>query len=742
MVSKPASRKEDIRDIQLTEALSERYLAYAMSTIVSRSLPDVRDGLKPVHRRLLFAMRELKLDPTSGFKKCARVVGDVIGKYHPHGDAAVYDALVRLAQDFSVRYPLVEGQGNFGNIDGDNAAAMRYTEARLTPYAEALMEGLDENAADFRPTYDGEEAEPVVMPAAVPNVLANGATGIAVGMATSIPPHNIGEICDALLHLIKCPKARIATLVNLLQGPDFPTGGILMEDRETVVEAYQTGRASFRVRAKWQVEKKGRGLSHIVVTEIPFQVQKSKVIERIAELLDARKLPLLANVRDESAEDMRIVLEPRSRSVELKILMEHLFRQTDLETRSSLNLNVLSGDGIPQVMNLKEVLEAYLHHRHEVLVRRSRHRLEKITLRLTVLNGYLIAFINLDAVIKTIREDEEPKAKLMREFNLADAQAEAILNLRLRSLRKLEEIGIQAEHDELSKEKRKLNALLRDKARRWKVIADQIKVTKKTFGQNTVLGKRRTELGKAPPALVVPIEALVEKEPVTILLSRKGWIRALKGHQRDVSDIKFKDGDALQTVVLSDNVDKILFFGSDGRFYSVPANRLPQGRGYGEPVRLMTDLGNNADVVGMQVFDRTRKILVISSSGRGFVVPESQVYAQTRIGKQILNLGAGEKARVCAIVEGDSVAIIGENRKLLIVPLSEVPEMNRGRGVILQRYKDGETSDAKIFTMENGLSWQSGGRTRTISDLTAWMGKRSSAGRLAPKGFPRNNRFA
>jgi len=742
MPPKRTPKKENIRDIHLIDALSERYLAYAMSTIVSRSLPDVRDGLKPVHRRLLFAMRELKLNPAGGFKKCARVVGDVIGKYHPHGDAAVYDALVRLAQDFSVRYPLVEGQGNFGSIDGDNAAAMRYTEARLTAYAEALMEGLDENAADFRPTYDGEEAEPVVMPAAVPNLLANGATGIAVGMATNIPPHNVGELCDALLHLIKRPKAKISTLVELLPGPDFPTGGILVEDRKTILEGYQTGRASFRVRAKWQVEKRAGGVPNIVVSEMPFQVQKAKVIERIAELLENRKLPLLANIRDESAEDLRIVLEPKSRKVDLEVLMEHLFRQTNLETRLNLNLNVLSGNGTPRVMNLKEVLQAYLDHRHEVLVRRSQHRLEKITLRLTVLDGYLIAFLSLDSVIKVIREEDEPKAKLMQKFKLSDVQAEAILNLRLRSLRKLEEIGIKAEHDELSQEKLTLNSLLQDKSRRWQAIAEQVKVIKKGFGQNTLLGKRRTELGKAPSAIVVPIETLVEKEPLTIVLSRKGWIKALKGHDQDIPDIKFKDGDSLQATVPCDNVDRILFLGSDGRFYSIAANHLPQGRGYGEPVSLMADLSNNAEIVGMQVFDRRRKILVMSSSGRGFIVPESQVYAQTRIGKQVLNLGVGEKARVCTVAEGDSVAIIGENRKLLIIPISEVPEMNRGRGVILQRYKDGETSDAKVFNLDSGLSWKSGLRTRTETALTAWIGKRSSAGRLAPKGFPRNNRFA
>ncbi|WP_142846960.1 DNA topoisomerase IV subunit A [Telmatospirillum sp. J64-1] len=730
-----------VQDVKLSDALGERYLAYAMSTIVSRSLPDVRDGLKPVHRRLLYAMQQLKLDPDAGFKKCARVVGDVIGKYHPHGDVAVYDAMVRLAQDFAVRYPLVEGQGNFGNIDGDNAAAMRYTEARLTAVAQALMDGLDEDAVDFRPTYDGTEQEPVVMPAAFPNLLANGSSGIAVGMATNIPPHNVGELCDALVYLIAHPDCAVDALLPLVPGPDFPTGGVLVETAENVAEAYRTGRGSFRLRARWSQEKLSHGLYQIVVTEIPYQVQKSKLIEKVAELLAQRKLPLLADIRDESAEDVRIVLEPRNRSVDPEVLMEQLFRQTDFEVRFGLNMNVLDADSTPRVMNLKEVLRAFLDHRHEVLLRRSRHRLAKIERRLEILEGYLIAYLNLDEVIRIIREEDEPKQEMMRRFKLTEIQAEAILNMRLRSLRKLEEIEIRTEHDKLSGEKAELETLLSDEKRRWKVISKQIAATAKQFGKNTELGRRRTELGAAPSVVDVPLEAFIEKEDITVILSEKGWIRAVKGHVSSVEDMKFKDGDSLLFSVQASTTDKILFFGSNGRFYTLSGDKIPRGRGFGEPLRLSVDLPNDAEVVAMRVHQPGTKLLVASNLGKGFQVDESEVLAQTRQGKQILNLPEGTKAAFCLPVEGDAVAIIGENRKMLVFKLEEVPVMTRGQGVIFQKYAAGGVADIKIFTLAEGLRWKSGERERHEPDLTAWLGKRASAGRLPPTGFPRANRF-
>ena len=748
---------ERIIETPFGDALSERYLAYAMSTIVSRSLPDIRDGLKPVHRRLLFAMRELKLDPDKGFKKCARVVGDVIGKYHPHGDVAVYDAMVRLAQDFAVRYPLVEGQGNFGNIDGDNAAAMRYTEARLTKYAIALMDGLDEDGSDFRPTYDGEEHEPLVMPAAVPNLLANGSSGIAVGMATNIPPHNVGELCDALIHMAGVrkkypnkamkdggrPEILDATLLKYIPGPDFPTGGTLVESKEAIAESYRTGRGSFRIRAKWEVETHGRGQFDIIVTEMPYQVQKAKLIERIAELMEARKLPFLSDVRDESAEDVRLVLEPKSRTVEPEMLMEQLFRQTDLEVRFGLNLNVLSADGVPRVHNLRETLQAYLDHRQQVLVRRSQHRLAKIEHRLQVLEGYLIAFLNLDEVIRIIREKDEPKPVLVTRFKLTDVQAEAILNMRLRSLRKLEEIQIKGEHDSLTTEMKGLRELIKDASKQWASIGEQLREAKNQFGQETRLGKRRTVLGDAPSAIVVPIEALIEKEPITVVLSNKGWIRALKGHRDDISDLKFKDGDDWDFFLQATTVDKILIFGSDGRFYTILGDRLPQGRGFGEPLRLMIDLPNDASVINMKVWEKEGRLLVASSAGRGFVVLEEHVFGQTKNGKQVLNLGKGEKAKACFLMEegDDHVAVVGNNRKLIIFPLEDMPEMNRGRGVILQRYKGGELSDAKSFILADGLTWMTGGRRRTEEDLRAWIGKRAQAGRIAPRGFSSTNTF-
>ncbi|MFN4282632.1 MAG: DNA topoisomerase IV subunit A [Alphaproteobacteria bacterium] len=744
MAKKPtaAAVPQKIVESPLAGALGDRYLAYALSTIMSRSLPDVRDGLKPVHRRLLYAMRLLNLDPTTGFKKCARVVGDVIGKYHPHGDVAVYDAMVRLAQDFAVRYPLVDGQGNFGNIDGDNAAAMRYTEARLTAVAAALLDGLDENAVDFRPTYDGEDHEPIVLPAAFPNLLANGSNGIAVGMATSVPPHNVGEICDALQHLIKTPNATIAKLVDLMPGPDFPTGGELVESRESIVEAYKTGRGSFRVRAKWAREELPRGLYQIVVTEIPFQVQKSRLIEKIAVLLETKKLPLLADIRDESDENVRVVLEPKTGAVDENILMESLFRQTDLEARISLNMNVLDASQTPRVMDLREVLQAFLDHRHVVLVRRSEHRLGKIEQRLEVLEAYLAAYLNLDLVIKIIRTEDEPKPVLMKKIKINENQAEAILNMRLRALRKLEEMEIRGEHMELSAERKGIQALLKSDDLRWKAISDEIAEVKAKFGPKTPLGKRRTELGDAPSALVIPIDIAIEKEDITIVISDKGWVRAFKGHMEDTSEIKYKEGDREKFILKASTTDKLVIFGTNGRFYTLGGDKLPPGRGNGEPIRLMVDLSNDHDIVTAFIHQPGRRLLLASSDGRGFVVGEDDVLAQTRNGKQVLNVSGDVEARVCTVVDGDFVAVIGENRKLLLFPLEQLPQMTRGRGLTLQKYKDGGLSDAKTFTRKNGLTWMIGPQQRGETQIKEWIGERAQAGRLPPKGFPKSNRFS
>jgi len=739
----------EIRDVRLTDALGERYLSYALSTIMARSLPDVRDGLKPVHRRLLYAMRELRLDPSSGFKKSARVVGDVIGKFHPHGDQSIYDALVRLAQDFALRYPLIDGQGNFGNIDGDNAAAMRYTEARLTAVATALLEGIDEDAVDFRPTYDGEIMEPAVLPANFPNLLANGAQGIAVGMASSIPPHNVGEICDALLHLIETPKATISKLVELMPGPDFPTGGVLVESRENIVEAYRTGRGSFRLRARWEVEKFKGGGYQVVVTEMPFQVQKSRLVEKIAELMLARKLAMLGDVQDESTDVVRLVLEPKSRNVDPMVLMESLFRQTDLETRIGLNMNVLGADHTPRVMNLREVLRAFLDYRHEVLLRRSRFRLDKIALRLEILDGYLIVYLNFDALIKIIRREDDPKPVLRKRFTLSEVQAEAILNMRLRALRRLEEQGIRKEHDALTAEKADLKELVKDAGqapekggRVWAAIAEQVQDIKKTFGPKTAAGRRRTELGEPPSDVVVPLEAVVEREPVTILCSQKGWIRTLKGHAEDLTDAKYKEGDRARFALRAQTTDKLLVFATNGRFYTIGADKLPGGRGFGDPVRLLVDLPNDQDIVELRVYRPGQKLVVAAADGRGFVVPEDDIVAQTKGGKQVLNLAEGVEAAVCTPVEGDMLAVVGENRKLSIFALKELPEMTRGRGTILQRYKDGGLSDLTTFKRAEGLRWtMGGGKTRTETDLMNWLGKRGAAGRLPPRGFPRSGKF-
>jgi len=731
----------DIEPVALADALTERYLAYAMSTITSRSLPDVRDGLKPVHRRLLYAMRQLRLDPREGFKKSARVVGDMIGKYHPHGDQAIYDALVRLAQDFAARYPLVDGQGNFGNIDGDNAAAMRYTEARMTDVAMALLEGLDDDAVDFRDTYDGSETEPVVLPARFPNLLANGASGIAVGMATSIPPHNVDELCQALVHLVDKPKSTFETLVGYVLGPDFPTGGELVESREAVMEAYATGRGSFRLRARWETEDLGRGTYQIVVTEVPYQVQKSRLVERIAEMVEARKLPLLDSVIDESAEDIRLVLTPKNRTVDATVLMESLFRATDLETRVSLNMNLLDSTGVPRVMNLRETLQAFIDHRQEVLLRRSNHRLEKIARRLEVLEGYLVVYLNLDEVIQIIREKDEPKPALMKRFKLTEVQAEAILNMRLRSLRKLEEMEIASEKAALTDEQKEFKALVKSEAKQKAFLKDEFRDIRTKFGAKTDLGRRRTKIGDAPAAIEVPIDATIEREAITVVLSAKGWIRAAKGHGEQVGALRYKEGDRERFRAEAWTTDKLLLFATNGRFYTLGCDKLPGGRGYGDPVRLMLDLGNDVDIVAMTVFQGGRKLLVASSEGRGFIVPEDSVMAQTRNGKQVLNLGAGIEAVTSRIVDGDHVAVVGENRKVIIFPLEELPEMTRGRGVILQRYKSGSLSDAKTFTLAEGLTWQAGSRTRTETDISDWIGKRGQAGRVAPPGFASNNRF-
>jgi topoisomerase-4 subunit A len=738
------AKTQNIQTTPLADVLSERYLSYALSTIMSRSLPDVRDGLKPVHRRLLYAMRLLKLDPGSGYKKCARVVGDVIGKYHPHGDTAVYDALVRLAQDFAVRYPLVDGQGNFGSIDGDNAAAMRYTEARLTDVAWLLLDGIDEDSVDFRETYDGEEAEPVVLPSAFPNLLANGATGIAVGMATSIPPHNVAELCDALIHLIKFPRAGIEKLVEFIPGPDFPTGGELVEARENIIEAYKTGRGAFRLRARWEVEKLKQGQWQIIVTEIPYQVQKSRLIEKIAELLANKKLPILSDIRDESEAEMRLVLEPKSRSVDPAMLMEQLYRQTGLEGRFNLNLNVLDASNTPCVMSLREALRAFLDHRHEVLVRRSKFRLGKIDHRLEILDGFLIAFLNLDKVIKIIRNEDEPKPKLMKAFKLSDVQAEAILNMRLRQLRKLEETAIKGEHADLSTERKEIRGLLRDEKRRWKQISSEIADMKKLFTENPKLGQRRTVIGEPPSAVIVPLEAMIEREPITIVCSEMGWIRAVKGHITDESKLKYKEGDKPRFAIHAQTTDKTLVFATNGRFYTVGCDKLPSGRGHGEPLRLMVDIGNGHDVVNILVHEPDRKLLVASDAGRGFVIPENEVIAQTKNGKQALNLSGNEEAKACTIMgaDDDLVAVVGQNRKLLVFDLTELPEMSRGRGVILQRYNKDGLSDVKSYNSKEGLVWQLGkDRSHTETKLKKWIGKRSQAGLIVPKGFPRTGKF-
>jgi len=727
-----------IIDTAFSAALSERYLAYALSTITSRSLPDVRDGLKPVHRRLLFAMRQLKLDPGQGFKKSARVVGDVMGKFHPHGDAAIYDAMVRLAQEFAMRYRLVDGQGNFGNIDGDNAAAMRYPEARMTEVAQLLLDGIDEDTVDFRPTYDGESEEPCLLPAGLPNLLANGAQGIAVGMATSIPPHNVTELADAALHLIKHPNASVDTLLQYVKGPDFPTGGILVEPAISIREAYDTGRGGFRVRARWTVEKERGGAWQIVITEIPYQVQKSRLIERMADMLQAKKLSFLADIRDESAEDLRIVLEPKSRRMEPDVVMESLFRLTDLESRVPLNLNVLDADGRPGVMNLRGALNAWLAHRREVLVRRSNFRLGKIAARLEVLEGYLIVYLNLDEVIAIIREAESPRTRLMERFELTETQANAILDMRLRSLRRLEEMALKTERESLIAEQEELTTLVGDEGLQWQRITSEIREMKAMFVKTD---SRRTDCAEAPQIDIDAAEMLVEREPITVICSEKGWIRAMKGHQDLEAEYKFKEGDGPAFIFHAATTDKILAFAENGRFYTLNADKLPRGRGFGEPVSLMVDLPADVDIVRLMKAEGKR-LLVAASTGHGLLVPVEAALAQTRSGKQVLNISGTARAVACCVAEGDMVASVGVNRKLLVFAIDEVPEMTRGKGVILQRFKDGGLADVTVYRADVGLSWKAGGgRTRTETDMNPWLGKRAGAGKMPPTGFPRPARF-
>ena len=726
----------------LSRAIGERYLQYALSTIMHRALPDARDGLKPVHRRILYAMRELKLAANSGFRKSAKISGDVMGNYHPHGDAAIYDAMARLAQDFNVRYPLVDGQGNFGNIDGDNQAASRYTEERLTKIAQSLMEGLSENAVDFQENYDGTLTEPIVFPASFPNLLANGASGIAVGMATNIPPHNLDELISACIHLVKAPNARDETLMDYIPGPDFPTGGIIVEPYDNILDAYRTGRGSFRLRSKWIEEKLDRGQWQIVISEIPYQVQKSKLIEKIAELINNKKIPILADVRDESTDEIRIILEPRTKMIDPSILMETLFKQTDLETRFSLNLNVLIDGRTPKVCSLKEVLNSFLQHQKDVLIRRSKFNLEKIDHRLEVLEGYIVAFLNLDRVIEIIRNENDPKLTLITEFELSDTQAEAILNMRLRSLRKLEEIELRREHEGLLIERANLEDLLNDETIQWKKISSQLRETQKLFGKNNENGKRRSEFAEAIEFEDVPIEAMIEREPITIVCSEMSWIRAMKGHIDLKQELKFRDGDTDKFLFHAESTDKISIFATNGRFYTLSCSQLPGGRGMGEPLRLMLDIPNDVDIVDVFVTKENRKFLVASSKGDGFIISETETNAQTKNGKQILNLKDGAKAIVCKTLNGDHIACIGENRKMLIFPISDLPEMTRGKGVRMQKYKDGGLSDASTFNISSGLSWRGpADRQRTETKLEDWISKRASSGRMAPRGFPRDNKF-
>jgi len=731
-----------IIDEPLTEALSRRYLAYALSTITGRALPDVRDGMKPVHRRLMYAMRQLRLDPNTTAKKCARVVGDVIGKYHPHGDVAVYEALVRLAQDFAQRYPLVDGQGNFGNIDGDNAAAMRYTECKLTVAAQLLLDGIDEDAVDFRPTYDGEDEEPVVLPAGFPNLLANGSSGIAVGMATSIPPHNAAELIDACLVLLEDPSADTARLMEHVQGPDFPTGGVIVEPRESMLETYATGRGGIRVRALWEKEETGRGTYQIVITEIPYQVKKADLVEQLADLIETKKAALLGDVRDESAEDVRLVLEPKNRNVEPEVLMESLFKLSALETRFPVNMNVLDARGSPGVMGLRQALQAFLDHRREVLVRRARFRLDKIEARLHILDGLVIAFLNLDEVIRIVRYEDEPKAKLIEAFELSDIQADAILNTRLRQLAKLEEMELRREHAELAEERDGLLKMLASDKAQWKLVGVGLKDVRAILGPDTNLGKRRSIFDTAPVVDAdAAIEAMIVREPITVILSERGWIRAAKGKVDDPSELKFKEGDKLGLIVPAETTDKLLIFASDGRFFTIGCDKLPGARGHGEPLRLMLDLDDKTDIIDMFPHKPGTKRVIASKEGYGFILPEEEAVSFRRAGKQVLNAGA-KGAAFAMPLNGDHLGVIGDNGKVLIFPLAELPEMPRGKGVKLQTYREGGLRDAIVFKAEEGATWiDSAGRTRVWGEWRDWLAKRAAAGKLAPKGFPASKRF-
>ena len=743
MVDNKNSEQTMIIDEHIDDALSSRYLAYALSTITQRALPDVRDGLKPVHRRILYAMRQLKLNPENGYKKSARIVGDVMGQYHPHGDASIYDALVKLSQSFSTRYPLVDGQGNFGNIDGDSPAAMRYTEAKMTSAGVALLDGLDENSVNFSSTYNEEDEEPDVLPAGFPNLLANGSHGIAVGMATSIPPHNVSELCSAALHLIKTPNARVSTLMEYIKGPDLPTGGIIVETKESMLETYKTGKGGFKVRSKWSTEELGRGMYQIVVTEIPYQVQKSRLIEKLAEVIESKKAPWLEDVRDESTEDVRIVLEPKSKNIDPNLLMESLFKVTELESRTSLNMNVLDSTRTPRVMDLKEVIQSYLDHLREVLLRRSKQRLEKINDRLEVLDGYMKAFLNLDEVIRIIRYEDKPKAELINSFQLTERQADAILNMRLRALNKLQEIEISNENNLLISEKKTIETLLSSPDGQWSRISDQVKAIKSEYNLKSVLGARRTSFASLPEIKVDLSRAFIQKEPITVVMSEKGWIRALKGHNHDASSIKYKDEDKEAFVLTCVTTDKLIIFASNGKFYTIGADKLPGGRGNGDPIRLLIDLENDHEPVGMFVHNPNRNLLVASSEGYGFKVKESDVVASTKGGRKTLNVKGDSEAIRCVEVVGEKIATIGENRKILIFDIDELPEMTRGKGVRLQKFKDGGLADLTTFKDIEGLSFiDSAGRTNAVSDWTVLQGKRAGAGRLAPRGFSRQGLFS
>lgn len=740
----PPEKPAEIHEVPLRDALEERYLAYALSTIMHRALPDARDGLKPVHRRILYGMDLLGLDPRAAFKKSAKIVGDVMGSFHPHGDQAIYDAMVRLAQDFSSRYPLVDGQGNFGNIDGDNAAAYRYTEARMTEVARLLLEGIDEDGVEFRLNYDGQTKEPVVLPGGFPNLLANGAQGIAVGMATSIPPHNAAELCDAALHLIEKPDAKSKALLKWVKGPDFPTGGIVVDSKESIIEAYTTGRGSFRTRSRWTQEEGARGTWVIVVTEIPWLVQKSRIVEKIAELINEKKLPLVGDVRDESAEDIRLVIEPKSRTVDPALMMESLFRLTELESKISLNLNVLIKGRIPKVVGLAECLREWLDHLRDVLVRRSNFRKTQIEHRLEVLGGHLVAYLNLDKVIKIIRTEDEPKPVLMKTFNLTEVQADAILNMRLRNLRRLEEMEIRTEDKDLRKELKGIEGLLGSETEQWAKVSDQVRKVRDIFGPKTPLGKRRTTFADAPEHDLAAIEeALVEREPCTVVISEKGWVRTLKGHVEDLSGLAFKTDDKLEHSFFAETTSKLLLFATNGKFYSLDVAKLPGGRGHGEPIRMFIDLEQDAAIISLFVNKGERKFLIASSEGQGFIVKEEDCVGNTRKGKQVLNVEMPNEARAITTVIGDTVAVIGTNHKMVLFGLDQVPEMARGRGVRLQKYSSSELSDVAVFDAKAGLTWKdSAGRehSMTLKELADWRGNRADAGRLA-HGLPKSNKF-